>query len=517
MKTFRSSAVGSLWVSLGKARRIVTAVLFAFLGSVSFRTEQVLAQEFFLVPSGSTDNILRYSDSGAFLGAFVASGSGGLNNPRAVISGPDGNIYVSQGTGPTDPIRRYDGHTGEFIDIFASQGGISPFGIVFGPDGHLYAASFSSNNVVRFNGVDGHFMGTFTFGASALAPRGLVFGPDGHLYVSSPGNASVLRYDGSTGQFMGVFASNVDARGLVFGPDGHLYVASFNNDRVLRFNGTDGSPMGTFASGGGLDGPVGVGFGPDGNLYVGSFNNHRILRYSGKTGAFMDVFVSPGSGGLNQPRLFTTVLTPAANRTLRSDVELVASNDAFEFNGIDDAMVLGHSRILDLVEGDFTVHAWVNFTSLRNEGPCFDPGCDMSIVDKMASFFDANDDGWRLLKQSDNRFYFCLGGGSSGNGCQDGVATTVVSQTVAVPGVWYSVAAVKSGGNISIYVNGESEAASTFGAFADRNAADLLVGANNPEGAFLAGRVGQVELFRRGLSNAQVRALYVRSKAKYGR
>ena len=83
--------------------------------------------------------------------------------------------------------------------------------------------------------------------------------------------------------------------------------------------------------------------------------------------------------------------------------------------------------------------------------------------------------------------------------------------------MWYSVAAVKTSSTISIYVNGVLESNSQYGAFADRNAADLLIGANNPEGAFLNGRVGQVELFRRALSDAQVRAIYARSKARYGR
>jgi streptogramin lyase len=511
---------GGSFFAFPTAACVTAIMLFVFCAMTNIASAQAPGQEFFLIPSGSTDNILRYSDSGAFIDAFVASRSGGLDNPRAIISGPDGNLYVSQGTGSTDPIRRYDGHTGEFIDDFAFQPGVSPFGIVFGPDGHLYAASFSSNNVVRFNGSTGEFIGVFAAGGGLVQPRGLVFGPDGHLYVISirtgaPGSGKVIRYNGTTGELIGDFATGVDPRGLVFGPDGHLYVTSFNDNTVLRFNGATGAFMNVFASGGGLNGPVGVGFGADGNLYVGSFNNHRILRYNGTTGAFMNTFVAATSGGLNQPRLFTTIVTPAANRSLTATVELVASQAAFEFNGIDQSIDLGKSRILDLVEEDFTVHAWVNFSSVGSG--CFDPGCDMSIVDKMASFVDANDDGWRLLKQSDNRFWFCLGGGSSGNGCQPGINTTVISQTVVVPSVWYSVAAVKSSDKISIYVNGKREGTSSYGTFADRNAAHLLVGANNPQGAFLSGRVGQVELFSRSLSEAQVRAIYARSKAKYGK
>jgi hypothetical protein len=201
---------------------------------------------------------------------------------------------------------------------------------------------------------------------------------------------------------------------------------------------------------------------------------------------------------------------------LRPDVELIASDDGFEFNGIDEGINLGHSSIVDVAAGDFTLHAWVKFKSLTEGGPpCFGHGCDMSIVDKMARFVFTNDDGWRLLKQSDNRIYFCLGGGASGNGCHPGLATTVVSQTAAVPHLWFSVAAVKTTSSISIYVNGKLEASSEYGAFVDTNAADLLVGANTPEGAFLHGYVGEVDLFRRALNDGQVRAIYARSKATH--
>jgi len=211
--------------------------------------------------------------------------------------------------------------------------------------------------------------------------------------------------------------------------------------------------------------------------------------------------------------------TQSSNATqgaLRPDVLLVAK-EAFDFNGIDQSMNLGRPTILNLAAGDFTVHAWVKFTSLTGGGPCHaDDGCDRSIVDKMTSTNNdpPNTDGWRLLKQSGNDFWFCLGGGSE-NGCESFLPTTVLSQTVVEPGVWYSVAGVKTSTSISIYVNGVLEATRSFVAFTDTNTGNLVIGSHPPEGAFLAGLVGQVELFRRALSGAQVRAIFERSKARY--
>lgn len=276
---------------------------------------------YLLVPSGGTNNVLRYDRIGNFIDAFIPFiNTEPLRNPRAAVLGPDGNIYVSSSAGATSVngrsgILRYDGSTGQFMDIFAQDPSLDPFGLVFGPDGHLYVAGFNSNNIVRFNGITGAFIDVFASAASApcpdrlVFPRGLVFGPDGNLYVANPGCFNVLRFHGKTGALLGLFAAGVDARGLTFDSDGNLYVASFNDDRVLRFNGRTGEFLDTFVSSGGeLDGPVGLTFGPDGHLYAGGFNNHAVVRYDGTTGAFMDSFVPPVSGGLNSPRLFTFIV-----------------------------------------------------------------------------------------------------------------------------------------------------------------------------------------------------------------
>jgi streptogramin lyase len=323
--------------------KIMMLALCTFIGLNSLQIDSARAQQLILVPSGNgvspTDNVhsvLGYDDLGDFVGTFIESRSGGLRNPRAVVIGPDGNVYVtstSAGVGVTG-VLRYNGASGEFIDLFAQYPGVDPFGLAFGPDGNLYVTNFANNEIVRFNGSTGEFIDIFV-GADGdapgrlSAPRGMVFDHDGNLYVANPGFANVLRYNGKTGAFMGVFASGVDSRDLVFGPDRNLYVSSFNNDSILRFRGTTGQAMNAFVvSAGDLDGPVGLGFGEDGNLYVGSFNNHSVVRYNGKTGNFMDVFVSSGEGGLNQPRIFA-MMVPIAIDIQPLTYEGILSGDGF--------------------------------------------------------------------------------------------------------------------------------------------------------------------------------------------
>src|SRR5205823_3393050 len=116
--------------------------------------------------------------------AFIAPGSGGLNTPRDLVLGPDGNIYVSsQGT---NSVLRYSGTTGAFLGTFVTSGsgGLGmPDGVAFGPDGNFYVASGDSDAILKYDGTTGAFLSAFVPpGSGGLdSPRGIVFGPDGNL------------------------------------------------------------------------------------------------------------------------------------------------------------------------------------------------------------------------------------------------------------------------------------------------------------------------------------------------
>lgn len=285
------------------AKRLARGLLgfVAITGFVASASADLLVGNFF-----SPDlNVLRYSNTGAFVGTFVPTGSGGLSFPLGGTFGPDGNFYVSDSD--HENVLRYNGTTGAFIDIFGSTE--DPAGLTFGPDGNLYVAnSAAPGSVTELNGTTGAEIGAFVApGSGGLSdPEEIVFGPDGNLYVASADTSQILEYDGGTRAFIGVFASGnglSNVRGLTFGPDGNLYVTNFGGASVLRFNGTTGAFIDEFVSAGsgGLSLPRPLIFGADSNLYVGSYGSGDILRYNGTTGAFMDVFVPAGSGGLGGP------------------------------------------------------------------------------------------------------------------------------------------------------------------------------------------------------------------------
>ncbi len=280
------------------------------------------------------NGILRYNAStGAFVDTFAPEGSGPAGNPLlgpcCMVFGPDENLYVSNLFGPTFGARgvfRYNGATGEFMDVFVpgGSGGLRrPLVLVFGPDGNLYVGdvgnlALGGRAIRRYDGTTGEFIDVFVPpGSGGLSdpsdPQLFVFGPDGNLYVASQVTDRILRFHGTTGAFLGDLvpagSGGLDApSGLTFGPDGNLYVGSTTADSVLRYNGATGAFIDVFisAGSGGLKNPVGLVFGPDGNLYVASATadgTGNVLRYNGTTGAFVDAFVPTGSGGISGPRV----------------------------------------------------------------------------------------------------------------------------------------------------------------------------------------------------------------------
>jgi sugar lactone lactonase YvrE len=131
--------------------------------------------------------ILRYDGTtGAFKGTFgdADRANSGLVRPQALVFGPDGNLYVS--STHTDEVLKYNGTTGAFLGVFgeannADSGLTGPVALLFGPGGDLFVVR------TRFN---------------------IINPPPGGVIPPPANSEDVLRYDGQTGQFLGVFAAD---------------------------------------------------------------------------------------------------------------------------------------------------------------------------------------------------------------------------------------------------------------------------------------------------------------------
>jgi DNA-binding beta-propeller fold protein YncE len=259
---------------------------------------QLAAADVVYVTSFDTDSVLKFdAETGAPLGAFVPSGSGGLNGPTGLTFGPDGNLYVSSFV-LNFSVLKYDGETGQFLGVFVTPGSgglLGPMDLGFGPDGDLYVVSSYAGGVFRYDGTTGAFIDQFTTnpsGAEAVRWRGK------SLFISGHNDDEVLRFRARNGAFQGEVNQGgfLDwATGFDFGADGNIYIASFFDDAVVKFNGRTGKSMGTFASG--CDGPEMIEFGPNGDLYVAAFFGDSIDRFDGKTGALKQRISGNGLAG----------------------------------------------------------------------------------------------------------------------------------------------------------------------------------------------------------------------------
>jgi hypothetical protein len=161
------------------------------------------------------------ASNGKFLGDLTPTGLSGKFNPRAVVFGPDGGLYVSA-FDTTNPlvgnILEFDTTTGSYrVVAFNNGDGIAdpgetqdlhrPEGLTFGPDGNLYVTSFRANasdtdKILELNGTTGqlqHEIVLDSVGGDRAFGQAIAFGPGGALFVPISGNGTdtgaVRRYD----------------------------------------------------------------------------------------------------------------------------------------------------------------------------------------------------------------------------------------------------------------------------------------------------------------------------------
>ncbi len=254
------------------------------------------------VASQNTNSVKRYNGiTGAFMGDFVSSGSGGLNAPQEVAWGPDGHLYV---TGFYTPyLMRYDSANGNYLGQFSSGYALdNPGKMTFGPDGKIYVSQWGAtkNKVVRFNATTGAFIDEFTniaFGPSNAMAH--AWDAQGRLYVVGFASKDVKRFD-VNGNFIDVFIPTGSGAAQLQGPvelkfdnNNNLFIVDWQASNVKKYNATTGAFISVFISGG-LNSCEGITTDNAGNFYITNYYGNAVHKYD-PSGNFLGV-VASGSG-----------------------------------------------------------------------------------------------------------------------------------------------------------------------------------------------------------------------------
>ncbi len=164
-----------------------------------------------MVASFNNDVVYRvHPESGEILEELRAGFT-----PMGIALDNDGNILIANRI--ANLVQRYRFEINN-TEAFASGPGLySPRYMTIGPNGNLFVVCSNEPNspdreleqVLEVNPDTGAIIGVFTEGDHLAEPRGLAFGPDGDLFVSNRDTNNIVRYDGTTGAFLGVFVQGV--------------------------------------------------------------------------------------------------------------------------------------------------------------------------------------------------------------------------------------------------------------------------------------------------------------------
>jgi hypothetical protein len=200
----------------------------------------------------------------------------------------------------------------------------------------------------------------------------------------------------------------------------------------------------------------------------------------------------------------------SSDGTLHGPVGFAAGRvgSAFSLDGVNTFVDLGNAPALHVSSGPFTIAVWVKFNTLTHPPGANTPGTpehDMSILDKMSPT-GLNQNGWRLLKQTDHRVWFCLGGGGS-NQCGNS-SHTLFGTTAITAGVWYHVAVTLSDSTMALYINGAVVDSRALPGFLDDHSTNMRIGSYALENAIANALIDEVQVYSRELSAAEVAALH---------
>ena len=258
-----------------------------------------------LATSPTDDRVVEFDDHGEWIRDLVPS-TAGLDAPTGMAMTPQGTLLVSSTA--TNQVLEFDAVTGDPLGVFASGDPwqFVPLNIHVTQDGRALVVS-AVGMVEAYDAATGDPLGTLiskSDNGGMASPRGIAELPGGDIVVASMATKQVLRFDGVDGHFKEVFnkggtetALTMDEPwGLRLGPDRQLYVS-----RHGAYEEGEGD---------GHDHDHGDGSDADGDMHEGEdtgdlhINSTRIYVFDGRSGIFIRSYVTGHDTAIWQPTGF---------------------------------------------------------------------------------------------------------------------------------------------------------------------------------------------------------------------
>lgn len=189
--------------------------------------------------------------------------SSGFDEPLSIVTGPDGNLWFTELTGPNIGTITPTGTITEY-PIPNYSGFLGTGGVAAGSDGNLWFTDLSNNTVGKIT-TGGSITEYAALSTASANPESITAGPDGNLWFTEQSANFVGKV--TTGGTITEYAitANASSQQIAAGPDGDLWFAEQGLDKIGRI-----TPTGTYAEFALAAGaqPTGIVAGPDGNIWV---------------------------------------------------------------------------------------------------------------------------------------------------------------------------------------------------------------------------------------------------------
>lgn len=179
-----------------------------------------------------------------------------------------------------------------------------------------------------------------------------------------------------------------------------------------------------------------------------------------------------------------------ANNGVVNGALLTEANDAYIFDGVDDAINISHTENLNF-QDDFTISALVNTSEIKTQ----------MIIRKGAEVNGVNSSPYYLGMSATNDIVF-------GIYTNTGDLLHQARKSGYETNTWYLITGVYKDNVMSLYVNGVLEASEVIDGDINLNYSDLLIGTrlNLPSSTF-KGIIDEVRLYDSALTEAEISEL----------